>query len=144
MKYYRACLIILTLLNVSYQQVLSAQPVSNHVVPVEDLQNRLITQSTRRMENIQEVQKLLRHDLVQKQLGQLVDLERAQVALATLDDETLNQLANESRRVNDQLQAGMATWGWVVIAVIAAGTIIAVVGATTIGKWHKWHRGSRR
>ncbi len=131
MKCWSVCLTILILLNLSLPPELMAQQVQSHVVSVEELQHRLSVQSARRSQDIQEIRQLLRHDRVQARLGNLVDLRRVEVALATLDDKTLNQLADESRRVNDQIEAGIATWGWVLIVAIAAVTIIAVVGAKT-------------
>ena len=124
MKYCKACLTILILLSLSFQQASMAQPVPNHVVPLEELQNQLVTQSAQRMQNIQEVQKLLRHDLVQQQVEKLVDLEKVELALATLDDETLQELAVQSREVNDQLQAGISTVTIIVIVAAAATVII--------------------
>jgi hypothetical protein len=132
MKYCKVCLTILILLNISFQQAVMAQPIQKHVVPLEKLQNRLISHSAQRMEDIAEVQKLLRHDLVRQQLGKLMELEKVELALATLDDETLERLAGESQKVNDQIEAGMATWGWVAIAAIAAFVIIVIIAAAAI------------
>jgi hypothetical protein len=133
MKHCKVCFTILILLAMSFQQTVAAQPIPDHLVSPEELRQGLMNQSAQRMVNIQAVRTLLHQELVQQQVGRLVDLEKIELALATLDDDTLKQLANESRRVNDQLQAGMATWGWVLIALIAAITIIAVVGAVTWG-----------
>lgn len=130
MKYCKVSITVLILLNVSFQQAVMAQAVPGHVIPGEELQNQLIVQSAQRMEHIQEIQKLLRQNLVQQEVGKLVDLERVELALAALDDETLNQLAVQSREVNDQIEAGMATWGWVVIvAIVAFVTMVIVVAA---------------
>lgn len=132
MKYSSICLWITILLNVSLPAELKAQEVRNHVITAEELHQRLVAQSARRSQDIQDIQKLLRHDQVQAKLGNLLDLERIEVALATLDDGTLNDLASKSRNANDQIEAGMATWGWVVIALIAAITIIVVVTAAVV------------
>jgi len=103
-----------------------AQPAPNHVVPVEELQNQLISQSAQRLDNIQEVQRLLHHDLVQGQLGKLVDLEKVELALAVLDDKTLNELAIQSKEVNDQIEAGLSTAAWIVIIVAVLVFVLAV------------------
>jgi hypothetical protein len=132
MKCCKVSLAVLILLNLLFQQALVAHPIQRHVVPVGELNSQLISQSAQRVENIQEIQKLLRQDLVQQQLGNLMNLEKVELAVAALDDETLNELATESQKVNDQIEAGMATWGWVVIAAIAAFVIIVIVAAATI------------
>jgi len=82
--------------------------------------------------NIQEVQKLLQHDLVQQQVGGLVDLEELERGLVTLDDETLRELAAQCQQVNDQIEAGITTWGWIGIAILAAIAII-IIGLVTVG-----------
>jgi hypothetical protein len=124
MKYWEVSLTILILLNLSLQQAVMAQPVPSHLVPVEELQNQLAEQSGQRRQNIQEIQKLLRHELVRREVGSLVDLEKVEVALGTLDDETLRQLADDSRNVSDQLEAGLATWAWITIIAAAVFTTI--------------------
>ncbi len=127
MKCCSVCLSILVLLNLSLPRELAAQSTRNHVVSVAELQNHLIAKSAQRSQNIQEIQKLLRHDQVQMHVGNLIDLGQVEVAVATLDDDTLNRLAVQSRNLNDSLEAGIATWGWVLIALIVAITIIVVV-----------------
>jgi hypothetical protein len=109
---------------------LMAQQAQSHVVPLEELQNRLAAQSAQRSQNIQEIQKLLRQEVVQAQVGNLVDLSRVEAALGSMNDETLHRLAAASQSVNDDIEAGIATWGAVIIAlfvVIAAIIIVAIV-----------------
>lgn len=130
MKRCRVCLTILILLNLTFQQALMGQPVPNHVVPMGELQNQLAAQSAQRLQDIQEIQELLNHDLVQREVGRVVDLERVELALATLDDESLNQLADESRKMNDQLQAGLSTGAKVaIIAGVAFGVVLIYFAA---------------
>jgi hypothetical protein len=69
---------------------------------------------------------LLHHELVQKRIGNLVDLDKIEVAVATLDNETLEQLARQSREANDQIQAGVSTWVIVVLIIVAAVVIAAI------------------
>jgi len=111
---------------------LIAQQQPSHVVSLEELRTALVSRSVERAANVQEVQKLLRHDEVQKRFGALADLEKIEQALPTLDDETLRQLAADSQKVNDQLQAGLEWWGWVIIAVVAVivVSVIAVAAAS--------------
>lgn len=132
MKHCKVFLTIVMLLNLSLQSSLMAGRAQSHVVSEGELQSELAAQSAQRMENITEVQKFLRHDLVQKQVENLVALEKVELALTTLDDETLELLASESQKVNDQIEAGMATWGWVAIAAIAAFVIIVIIAAAAI------------
>jgi hypothetical protein len=132
MNYCKVVFTVLILLNVSFQQALMAQPRPGHVIPMEDLKNQLAAQSEERHQNIQEIQKLLRHDLVQKELGRLVDLEKVELALATLDDEKLQELATESREVNNQLEAGLAGWAIVLITVGVCVAVLFIVLAIVI------------
>jgi hypothetical protein len=132
MNHFKAYLAVLILLHLIFQQPVMAHPIQRHVVGVGELDSQLINQSAQRVENIQEIQKLLRQNPVQQQLGNLFNLEKVELAVAALDDETLNKLAAESQKVNDEIEAGMATWGWVVIAAIAAFVIIVIVAASTI------------
>lgn len=128
MRFFICCLSVLVLLNLSLPRELAAQSTRNHLVSVAELQSHLMAKSAQRSQNIQEIQKLLRHDQVQMHVGNLMDLNQVEVAVASLDDDTLNRLAVQSRNINDNLEAGIATWGWVLIALIVAITIIAVVG----------------
>ena len=111
---------ILILLNLNLLQAQEAR----HLVPVEDLHGQLKAQSLQRTENIQEIRALLQHGLVQQRLGGFVDMEKVEVALAAIDEETLELLAEESREVNDQLEAGLATSTWIIIAVAVAAAAI--------------------
>jgi hypothetical protein len=120
MKYFTVVFSFLFVMNLSIQQALMAESVSNHVVSPEQLQARLSSQSAQRMENIQEIQKLLNHRLVEQKVGRLVDLQRVKVAVPTLDDETLKWLADESRRANDDLRGGIGTVWIIVIAAVVA------------------------
>ena len=129
----RVCRILLTILVVIYpafQPVARAEQMSLHVVPTEELQRAVAAKFVQRELNIQVVETMLRHEAIQKQVGRLVGLERIAEALPTLSDETLNQLATESRKVNDQLQAGVSGIAWLLIAGAAAAAIIIIVVAT--------------
>ncbi len=103
---------------------LIAQQQLGHVVSLEELRTALANRTVERAANVQEIQKLLRHDEVQKRFGALADLEKIEQALPTLDDETLSRLAADSQKVNDQLQAGLSEWA---LALIIVGAVVAVV-----------------
>jgi hypothetical protein len=120
------------LLNFSFQQVLMAQRAPRHVVPPEELQNRLVTQSASRMENMQEIRRLLHHDLVQKEVGNLFDLQRVELALNSLDDTTLALMAERSREVNDRLQGGMSSSKTALIVIIAGVVFLVLYIAVSV------------
>ena len=89
-----------------------------------DLQNELTIRSEERLRDIQEICKLLRHEVVQREVGKVVDLEKVELVLVALDDETLHELAIQSNQLNDQIEAGITMWGWIGIAILAAIAII--------------------
>lgn len=109
-----------------------AQQAQSHVVSLEELQHQLMAQSAQRSQDIQEIQKLLRQDMVQKQVGNLVDLSRVDAALASMSDEALHQLAVTSQSINDDIEAGIATWGAVIIALFVVIAAIIIVGVVVV------------
>ena len=130
MKTISVYLALALVLNMSFPGDLIAQQQPGHVVSLGELRAAMVERSAERAANIQEVQKLLRHDEVQKRFGALADLGKIEQALPTLDDETLIRLAADSRQVNDQLQAGLRWYGWVLIVIvvwIVIGVIIIAV-----------------
>jgi hypothetical protein len=118
---------VLLLLMLSFQSLVAARPVQSHVVPVEELQGQLTKQSAERMQNIREIQEFLRHDSVQQHVGTLADLERIEAALTSLNDETLSQLASESRKINDGFQAGLPRIALIFIIICLAVGVAAVI-----------------
>ena len=132
-KCVRVGLAILVVLNFSLQGQLLAQPTQGHVVPLEELTKTVTERWARRAENIRDIQQLLRHDEVHTRVGGLVDLDKIEHAIPTLDDETLERLATESRKVDDQLRAGVSLWRIVVVVLVIVGIIIGVAasGAST-------------
>lgn len=99
---------------------------ADHVVRTDELRAALVEESSRRASDIQAVQDLLSHDVVRSHIGGLVDLDRIEMKISTLDDETLAQLAADSRFVNDQVQAGISNIAWVAIIVVAISVVIVV------------------
>ena len=85
---------------------------------LQEIQKQVESQSSQRINNIRDIQKLLRHSEVQEQVSGLVDLQKIEVAVACLDNETLDDLASQSRFANDQLQAGIGTGGIIAIVVV--------------------------
>ena len=62
-------------------------------------------------------------------MGRLFDLEQIAMAIPTLDDEALDELARESQRMNEQFQAGLSdkTMMWVILAGIAVFIVLILV-----------------
>lgn len=108
---------------------------SIHIVSTDDLRNELVSQARTREANLAEIRQLFQHTEVREQLKHLVDLNQIDQALPTLDDETLAYLAQESRKANDQLRAGLSTGATIAIAVaVAVGVfflILAIVWAVS-------------
>ena len=125
---------ILTVLMV-LSSSLHAGPVPEmaHLVSIEELRAEISAGNVERGRNIREVQSLLRQPEVQK-LGHLFDLEKIETAIPKLDDATLDQLADESARMNEQFQAGHLcgpNWTAIVAVVATMAMIVLVVLITT-------------
>ena len=102
---------------------LSAQKTV-HLISIEELRDQVAAQAADRATNIREVQTLLRHQGVQDRLGHLFDLEKVAVAVPTLDNETLAELALQSGQVNEQFRAG--GMGMILALVIAVVVVIVL------------------
>ena len=124
MKYFKIGFAFLVLINFVTIQNISAYPFQDHVVSIHEVQKQVDSQSSQRINNIQEIQKLLRHSEVQKHLGGLYDLQKIEVAVANLDNETLEDLASRSRFANDQLQAGFSKV-WAIVIVVGVAFLVA-------------------
>jgi hypothetical protein len=108
----------------AFHQIAQAEQTALHVVSGQELKEAVAAKLAQRASDMQEVQNLLQHEVVQRQVGRLLDLTRIERRLSTLDDETLNQLAAESRRVNDQFQAGLP---FAILLAIVAGGVAALI-----------------
>ena len=127
MKHCLAILATLLIVNVSLLQSGLANQQPEHVVSLEDLRSDLATHSAQREANIGEIQKLLRQEVFRDRLGELFDLERIAGSVPSLDDATLDRLAEQSRQVNDELRGGVGTIVWIIIAAaMIAGVVIAI------------------
>ena len=132
MKFFNVLLTTTLVLTLCFPSNLLAQRQLGHVVSLEEMRTALVKRAVERAANVQEIQKLLRHDEVQKRFGALADLEKIEQALPTLDDETLSRLAADSQKVNDQLQAGVPGWAW--------GLIGAAVAVVVILVWNNYYK----
>jgi len=107
-------------------QSLVAKPSQDHLLSLGELRLNMTLDSAQRQANIDQVRKVLRHKLVQEQVGRLVDLEKIEAGIGLLDDEALAQLAEQSREASNQIGAGVSSGG-IIIAVSAALLVILLL-----------------
>ena len=132
MKFFNVLLTATLVLILCFPGDLIAQQQLGHVVSLEEMRTALVKRTAQRAADVQDIQKLLRHAEVQKRFGALADLEKIEQALSALDDETLTRLAADSQKVNNQLQAGIATSTWVALIVLAGFIVILVLACTGV------------
>mgnify|MGYP001200317408 FL=1 len=120
MKILAIFLSVLLGFSASIQATPVAGQESVQLVSIQELRNQISEQEAVRSQNILEVQKLLRHKVVQAHVGRIFDLEKLAVSVPTLDDSTLERLAHESERMNEQFQAaGPSAMTYVVLGGMA-------------------------
>jgi hypothetical protein len=107
----------------------SQAAVASHVVTDQEIRNQISNVAADRTAKICAIQKLLRHEAVQSQIRGLADLERIERTLPALDDETLDQLASESQRLSDELQAGEICGATLALIVLIAAVIVVAIVA---------------
>ncbi len=116
---------------------LSSIPIAagpeSHVVSMIQLREALSQNEKRLDADREEVRALLRSELVISHLSPTIDLDRVEVALETLDDETLHKLAARSRLVNDQLRGGMPQWATSLILLYIIVAILLIIILSTGG-----------
>ncbi len=116
---------------------LSSIPIAagpeSHVVSISQLREALSQNEKRLDADREEVRALLRSELVISHLSPTIDLDRVEVALETLDDETLHKLAARSRLVNDQLRGGMPQWATSLILLYIIVAILLIIILSTGG-----------
>lgn len=128
MKAFTVLMAMLLVLCPAFQEIAIAEQVSQHVVSTDELQALLVAKSAERAENIKAIKKLLNNELIQERLGKLVNLRKIEKALPILSDEMIDQLAAESRRANDQFQAGLGTGAKIGIIIgVAVGVFLIVM-----------------
>ena len=130
MKSISLFLSVLLVLHTSLQAGPSPAQKAVHLVSIGELRDQVSAQTAERASNIREVQTLLRHQGVQDRLGHLFDLEKVAVAVPTLDNETLAELARESEQVNEQFRAGVSTVVWVVVIVAVVVIVMLIIAAS--------------
>ena len=127
MKFISMFLSVLLVLQTSL--LAGPSPVQNavHLVSIEELRDQVAAQTVERDSNIREIQTLLRHQAVQDRLGHLFDLEKVAVAVPTLDNETLAELALQSGQVNEQFRAGGMGMIFALVIAIVVVIVLAII-----------------
>ena len=118
-------LVVSILLISSVFLVLVASPSQEHLVGLDQLRGSLNADSSQRQAHIKQVHKMLQHELVQEHVGKLVDLEKIEAGIGSLDDEALARLAEQSREFDDQVGAGVSSW--VIIIAVAAALLVILL-----------------
>ena len=102
-----------------------------HLVSIEELRDQVAAQTAERASDIREVQTLLRDPGVQDRLGHLFDLEKVAVAVPTLDNETLAELALQSGQVTEQFRAGGMG---MILALVIAVVVVIILAIILVNK----------
>jgi hypothetical protein len=101
---------------------------ASHVVGEQEIRTQLLISANDRAAKIEAIEKLLRHESVQAQIGRIADLTKIEQALPALDDETIDRLATESQKLSDELEGGELCAATIaLIALIAAVIVVAIV-----------------
>ena len=131
MKPISLFLSVLLVLHTSLQAVPSPAQKAVHLVSIEELRDQVAAQTAERASHIREVQTLLRQQEVQDRLGHLFDLEKVAVAVPTLDNETLAELALQSGQVNEQFRAGGIG---MILALVIALVVVIILAIILVNK----------
>lgn len=96
-----------------------------HLIPAAELQLQLAAAELQRQSNVREVERVLEREDAQQLLAK-AGLSAAEVrdAIPQLDDETLANLADQSRQVNEDVAGGLV--GGLIILLILA-VVLAVI-----------------
>lgn len=101
---------------------------STHLVSEAELKQALSALPVERERNLAEIRALLANEKVRSQVGAFADLAQIEEAVANLDDETLRDLGERSRRANQNLSAAASRTTWITVGVAAAvGVVVAVL-----------------
>ena len=132
LRWLRLGLVLTLFVNLTTQSQLKAGELGNHLVGRQELRLELSVRSVQRTRDLEEIRKLLSHDLVHRSLGNLVDLDEISLALPSLEDEALHQLAVGSQDLSDQRRAGLSPV-WIVVIAASIVVLIAVLVGCSAG-----------
>ena len=123
---FRQALAVLTLAAFLFSPLkgLSAEQVE-HLIPAADLQLQLAAAEFQRQSNVRDVERILDREDAQQLLAKAgLSASEVREAIPQLDDETLANLAEQSRNVNEDVSAGFV--GGIIILLILA-LVLAVI-----------------
>jgi hypothetical protein len=96
-----------------------------HLIPAAELQLQLATAELQRQSNVREVERILDREDAQQLLAKAgLSASEVRQAIPQLDDETLANLADQSRQVDQDVSGGLV--GGVIILLILA-LVLAVI-----------------
>jgi hypothetical protein len=107
----------------------SQATAASHLVSDQEILAKLSNAAADRASKIQTIEKLLRHETIQAQIGGMLDLAKIEQALPALDDETLDRLAAESRELNDELEGGEVCAATIALIVLLSAVIVVAIVA---------------
>lgn len=119
---------VLTVFHLMFLQSLSAQSTSPRLPTTHEFKAAVLKQAEQRQKHVDDIRTFLRQDVVRKNFSQIVELDKLQMKVATLDDETLAELARETRLASEQIQGGIST---TVVLVIVIAVLIVVIALLT-------------
>ena len=123
---FRQAIAVLTLAAFLFSPLkgLSAEQVE-HLIPAADLQLQLAAAEFQRQSNVRDVERILDREDAQQLLAKAgLSASEVREAIPQLDDETLANLAEQSRDVNEDVSAGFV--GGIIILLILA-LVLAVI-----------------
>ena len=123
---FRQTIAVLTLAAFLFSPLkgLSAEQVE-HLIPAADLQLQLAAAEFQRQSNVRDVERILDREDAQQLLAKAgLSASEVREAIPQLDDETLANLAEQSRNVNEDVSGGFV--GGIIILLILA-LVLAVI-----------------
>jgi hypothetical protein len=123
---FRQTIAVLTLAAFLFSPLkgLSAEKVE-HLIPAAELQLQLAAAEYQRQSNVRDVERILEREDAQQLLAKAgLSAGEVREAIPQLDDETLANLAEQSRNVNEDVSAGFV--GGIIILLILA-LVLAVI-----------------
>ena len=123
---FRQAIAVLTLAAFLFSPLkgLSAEQVE-HLIPAADLQLQLAAAEFQRQSNVRDVERILDREDAQQLLAKAgLSASEVREAIPQLDDETLANLAEQSRNVNEDVSGGFV--GGIIILLILA-LVLAVI-----------------
>jgi parvulin-like peptidyl-prolyl isomerase len=128
---FRQSIAVLTLAAFLFSPLkgLSAEQVE-HLIPSAELQLQLAAAELQRQSNLRDVERILDREDAQQLLAKAgLSASEVRKAIPQLDDETLANLADQSRQVNEDVSGGFV--GGIIILLVLAIILAAVLVKNT-------------